>query len=121
MRKSNRSALLLLLATVLLFGLELTVILSGGPDWLGATAGLLSYALAAFAALYVARVRGHSRIWAVLGVLNFLGVLIVFCFRDRAVHASTDAAAPRELFGRPEARCTVAAEQPCNEAPSLVS
>jgi len=47
--------LLLLLATVLLFGLELTVILSGGPDWLGATAGLLSYALAAFAAGYVAK------------------------------------------------------------------
>ena len=80
-------ALILLVAAILCLSLESNLILTQGPGTLAAAAGFASFALAIYGAGYAAVARGHSRLWAFLGLVNFFGILIVFCFKD-LVHVS---------------------------------
>ncbi len=85
MTKSERRTGLILLFIALagFVSFVLGVVFLKDPPDAVAIADLVSFAVSFVGSGYVARKRGRSRAWAFLGFLNWLGIVVAFCLKDR--------------------------------------
>jgi hypothetical protein len=84
-RSERRTGLILVFVTLALFVFAVEGIISSkdDPPPAAMTANLAATVLSFVGSGYVARKRGHSRVWALLGFLSWIGIVVSLCLKDR--------------------------------------